>query len=254
MNHNSLQALYDINRALDETSIVAITDRTGIIQHVNDKFCEISGYTEDELLGQSHRIVNSGYHPRSFFTEMWQTIGRGKVWRRDVKNMSKDRNYYWVDTTVVPFLDKDGRPYQYLAVRNIITEQKLIALAMESLIELTNATYDDEQHFVDSALKSLQRLLGVNLVILSEVKDMDADVKSFASSQGMDFFDGYNLMNTPCFNLFKDDYTFVGKDLGEKYPGDLFITEHNLESYMGYVLNRSDDRFLYICMLDDKVM
>jgi PAS domain S-box-containing protein len=149
----------NLKSALDEAAIVAITDNRGIITYVNKKFCAISKYSAEELLGKTHKVINSGFHPKEFFAEMWNTIKSGKVWEGEVRNRAKDGSYYWVFTTIVPYMGADGTPESYVSVRYEITDR---VMAQEQLkihtkkLEISNRELQD---FASVAAHDLQEPL-----------------------------------------------------------------------------------------------
>lgn len=119
--------LYYQRFAMDQHAIVSISDTHGSIFYINDKFCEIGGYQQHELMGKDHRILNSGLHSREFFTDLWQTVSTGRVWHGQIRNKNKSGHYYWLDSTIVPFLDESGKPFQYISIYTDITENKRLA-------------------------------------------------------------------------------------------------------------------------------
>ncbi|MDO8999219.1 MAG: PAS domain-containing sensor histidine kinase [Bacteroidota bacterium] len=151
----------DYKFALDESSLVTITDVKGIIVHVNDNFCEISKYNTDELVGQDHRLVNSGYHSKEFMRNLWSTITQGNVWKGEIKNKAKDGSYFWVETTIVPFIDDNGKIFKYLAVRANITPRKI---ANEKILMLNNELEAKVKERTLKLTESLEREKHLNAI------------------------------------------------------------------------------------------
>lgn len=174
---NVNKELSDYKYAMDESCIVAITDQKGIISYANENFCAISKYTKEELIGQDHRIINSGYHSKEYMQGIWKTISKGDTWKGELKNKAKDGTIYWVDTTIIPFLDEKGKPYQYVATRFDITERKKaeidLDLQCKKLLK-TNTELDRFVYSVSHDLRSpLTSILGLINFIEAESGEHD---------------------------------------------------------------------------------
>ena len=247
----SLRQLCELKFALDETSIIVVTDVKGVITYVNQKFCDISQYSKEELIGKTHRIVHSGYHSKGFFKQMWNQITSGKVWRQEICNKAKDGSLYWVDTTIVPFLNDQGEPYQFLAIRNETTDKILMRKALEDLLELSIES-NGPQSFED-VCKSVQELLGVSYVSINETKNGIGKSLAVWTRKGAHEKIRYELDGSPCGNLLENDHLAIGAGLQKQYPENDFIKEMQVDSYFGVTLKKSSGEVIgNICLMDNK--
>lgn len=155
-------------RAVDNSVISSITDIKGNIVYVNRKFCEVSKYESVELIGRNHNLINSGHHPKQFFKQMWCTIAQGEVWYGEIKNIAKDNSYYWVDSIIVPIKGSNGKPFQYLSLRTLISERK----ASEEKERIQNVKHMEEMLF---RISHQMRQPVVQILGLSEVISYDND-------------------------------------------------------------------------------
>ena len=143
----TLNTLNAYEAAVNKAAIVSITDLQGKIVYVNDKFIEISGYCAKELIGKTHRVINSGEHSAEFFRAMWMDISSGKLWRGEIKNKARDGSFYWVDTVITPVYDSDKKIFQYLSIRNLITDRKI---SEEKLLLFQQELLNREQQLKDA--------------------------------------------------------------------------------------------------------
>jgi len=176
---NSLSAY---QRAIDTASIVSITDTHGRIIYANEKFCEISKFSKEELIGSNHRIINSGFHNADFFMDLWHTIKTGKIWHGEIKNKAKDGSYYWVDTTISPIFNNEGRIIQYLSIRSVITKRKKLEQEQEQLNSELTHKYNELMQFnyiVSHNLRApVANMISLTKLLSEETEMLDMNAKA----------------------------------------------------------------------------
>ena len=207
-NHSRLP---NFKRILDIASVVVITDERGVITYANDTFCELSGYSREEIIGKTHRVINSGYHPQSFFQDMWHTIKSGTIWRGEIRNRAKDGSYYWVSTTIIPSIGDEGVPEHYIAIRTDITKLKQAEAALQTALK--NDFQTTIKNLENCIFKFKQNETGNLVFTLSEGK--------VAKKIGLDTELVYN------------------KEVKDIFPGDIGQVMHQnfLKSYQGKPIN-----------------
>ncbi|WP_208022746.1 PAS domain-containing sensor histidine kinase [Flavobacterium jejuense] len=217
-----LKEISDYKYALDESAIVAITNQKGVITHVNDNFCKISKYSSKELIGQDHRIINSGYHSKEFIKELWKTIANGKVWKGELKNRAKDGSTYWVDTTIVPFLNQIGKPYQYIAIRSDITERKE---GEEELKKILKEISDYKYALDESAIVAITNQKG----FITHVNDNFCKISKYSTQE-----------------LIGQDHRIINSGYHSKeFIKELWKTIANGKVWKGELKNRAKDGSTY---------
>lgn len=240
-----------LQEALDEHAIVSITDVAGRITFVNDRFCQISGYSRQELLGQNHHIVNSGVHDVNFFNKLWQTISSGNIWQGVIKNSRKDGKPYWVQSTIVPILDEKNHPLKYISIRTDVTQRERLRQAMEQLATATagEKSYDDIAKAVCIGLDCRWAGFGQLTNNAQEIQ-----VLGFWQDGAVGEKYSYALTNTPCADVCANKQPILVTDqVIERYPNHHALAEFGAVSYRGEpLLNENGSVFGVLFAFDDQ--
>lgn len=229
--NKSLQDVSNLKYAIDQSAIVTLTDPNGKIIHSNEKLTEISGYSQEELIGQKTSKFKSGYHDKKFYKSMWLTISKCQVWRGEIKNKGKDNHYYWVDTTIVPLTDEKGHIIQYLSIQTEITERKILEKNLEKIVDIRTqelANANEEINLLNQRLYSENSLMSGKLKILHEMQELilpkNEELKQIKSLDIVAYMQPMDELGGDYYDVLEyDDVITIG-------IGD--VTGHGLESGM----------------------
>jgi len=236
-----IQELSNFKEALDRSAIFAITDAKGIITYTNDKFCEISGYSRSELVGKTHKVVNSGFHSVSFFENLWQTIRKGKVWQGEICNRAKNGDLYWVYSTIAPFLNDQGKPYQYLAIRFDITEKKQaeakiaqqlasIEAAVDGIAIIKNGFYEyvNPSYVEMFGYESQEELVGKSWKIIHSAEELEKYDREFFQLLKQNRSWQLEKFDREFFRLLKQNHSWQGEITAFRKDGSILTEQISL--------------------------
>lgn len=239
---------------LNHHAIVSVTDHKGAIISANQKFSEISGYRVDELLGQNHRLLKSGVHDRDFYMDLWRTIASGQVWHGEICNRAKDGSLYWVDSTITPFLDAQGKPYQYVSIRTDISEIKQHHQALQAVVESSAPLTG--QAFFDAVVKGMVTSCEMDMALISRcdssLNSRHTTLSFCVGGEVMGNF-SYELEGTPCQYLQGGKVACYQESVQTIFPASEWLSDHNVESYLGTALCNSKGQLLgHLVLLHSK--
>jgi PAS domain S-box-containing protein len=245
--------LEQMQLAIDAHAIVSIADARGDIVYANDKFCELSGYRREELLGRNHRMIKSGLHPPAFYAELWRTVTAGQVWQGEICNRNQDGSLYWVKATIMPFPDSQGRPTRYISIRTDVSRIKQSEAALRILVESTAPARGET--FLQAAAEGLAKALGARIGLIVELDPTARRLRTLAFWNGerIDPNFDYALEHTPCAQVLAAGSAVYRSGVAARFPLDGWLAEHRMESYAGVELRDSRGELLgHLCIIDDR--
>lgn len=219
--------------AVNASSIIAITDTHGKILYVNDLFCHHSKYSRSELMGKNHRIINSGFHPESFFKDLWKCISSGKIWRGEIKNKAKDGQFYWVDTVITPIYNEENEIEKYLSIRNIISEKKHTDYILKNIFD--SLKIKTGTNFFKKITEHCFKTLNADFVYIGWYEKEKMKVHTLSAKHHGIELPSFSFLveNTPAHRVLNQKQNSYPSKVQFEFPKDEILKEHCIESYLG---------------------